>query len=382
MQGGEECTKMSISHFDIEQKIFYLKPPFETEELLAVQCNIRLQGTVKETIRTVDITLPSKNYEIYRFVNPYLNAENDLFKLNYSDKTIGMIIPSAAIEDNDENPEEEFNEYLQAYKFYCAKLILEGLLLPKNKVGKEEQLTNLLHNDSIYLIICKPLIRDENFKFENCLPSLGIRGYYLFPENVYPHVLFLTSHLNDHRELNSLISNRYLNLRTDASLHIYKANVDIESVQLLKLLYKKILVQNNNPLFRFLVLYQVIEFLLEKEIRCGINLLYNEKDQYSNYDFFREINNINDTRKIINKLFNEVNFEDKAEITHSLKDFIVQNEPAYKKAATGDCLYDIRNLLFHDYKKVMAADDDGLVVNLVIQCEILIHHLINNITLN
>ena len=379
MQTTTDVKKMIISRFDDDQKLFYLKPQDGDEELFTVPCNIKLQGTVNGSLRSVKTNLSSEIYSVYRFTNPYLNAENDLFKINYLGKSIGLIIPNSALEDDLENLDEDFDEYTQAYKFYCAKVIIENFDFNNFKENETLNLSNFINKDSIYFIICNRLIDEAGFNLEDCLPSLAIKGYYLFPENTIPNVLSFVSVQN--HDLDALIQAKFLTTRNDQSIHIQKSNLVIEQNQLLRLLYKKLLVENNNPLFRFLILYQVIEFLLEEKVREGINIIYEQKEDLNNYDFFQKMYEINNTRSIINSLFNKVVFEDKNEITNSLKDFILQTSPEYTKQSTGDCLYDIRNLLFHDFKRIIDIDN-GAVIGLIIQCEILIHHLINSIPIS
>lgn len=375
MQISLEVKKMIISSFDNDNSLFHLKSE-EDQNDFTVFCNIKLSATVNGTVRTVNTSFPSENYNVYRFTNPYLNAENDLFKINYDEKSIGFIIPNSALQDGVGKSEEDFDVFLQAYKFYCAKNIIENFDFDSLSENDTISFSDMIDSNSIYAIICNPIINEDGFNFENCLPSLAIKGYYFFPENTIPNVLYFANIQTD--DLESLIEVRYLKTRDYKSIHIQKSNLIIEQVPLLKLLYKKLLVENNNPLFRFLVLYQVIEFLLEEKVREGINLLCDKKQDLNNYDFFQKMNDLNNTRSIINSLFNNVKFEGKSEITNALRDFIIQTSPEYPKESTGDCLYDIRNLLFHDYKKIIEVDN-GLVIGLIMQCEILIHHLINSI---
>lgn len=362
------------SIYDEEQKLFSVYLEDRDETLYTIYYNIRLQGIINEESRSVDTNIPLDNYKIYRFANPYLNAENDVFKINYKNKSIGYIFPNAALEDN--FIAGDFDEFMQAYKFYCVKYIIENFDYSKNDHNETLLISDLVDTNSIYFIICLPLIKQESFNLEMCFPSIAIRGYYYFSENTVANVMQLSTNPTD--ELHDLIENKFLDSRKSKSIHILPTKIDIENIQLLKLLYKKLLVENNNALFRFLILYQVIEFLVEEKIRDGINKVSAEKDNLSNFDFFQRMYEVNNTRFIINSLFENVSPDDKNEITNALRSFILQTSPGYSKNSTGDCLYDIRNLLFHDYKRIIEIDH-GAVIGLIIQCEILIHHLINSL---
>lgn len=365
--------KKFTSTFDLEHKMFYIKSENDDNVLCSIPCKINLQGSVNGNSKSVKTDLELINYKIDRLVNPYLNAENDFFKIKYSDKSIGYIFPVSVLENSNE---DEFDEFLQAYKFYTIKFIIENFDFSTVSELQTLNFSDLYHDDSIYSIVCISLVKDTEFNLEMCLPSLALKGYYLFPLGTVPNVLSLAKECNN--DLKALIDSKFLQIRSNQSITIQKAKTKIGQISLLSLLYKKLLVENDNPLFRFLILYQVIELLLEKKIREGIDLICLEKDNLNNFDFFQRMHEINNTRSMINNLFDEVTFDDKNEITNALKGFICQSFPKYSKQATGDCLYDVRNLLFHDFKTIIDIDS-GAVLALVIQCEILIHQLNNTV---
>lgn len=383
MDALNPVKKMIVSRFDEEQKRFYLKlDEEEAADIMTVSCNIKLRPTAGGEGRAVNTGFSAADYTIYKFANPYLNAQNDLFKIVYLETTIGFIIPFAAIEQDNEIPDEDFNEFRQAYKYYCVKAIIESFDFANITNGANLSFSHLVHKDCIFAIFYNRLINETRFDFENCLPSFALRGYYYFPDNVKPNVVEFTSDKGDANELNELIQTRFLENRNNDSIHIKKSKENINDYSLLKHLYTKMLVEINNPLHRFLVLYQVIEMFVDKNIRKSIDSICREKDNISNYDFFQKLNEINNTRNKINILFNFINFEEKDEITNVLRTFIQGLNPLYSKQSTGDCFYDIRNLLFHDFKRVMEKTQNSEIIGIVIQCEILIHNLTASIELN
>ena len=239
MQTITGVKKMIISHFDDDGKLFYLKSEGESEDVFTVAYNIKLQATVNGVLRSVNTELPSETYSIQRFTNPYLKAENDLFKIRYADRSVGFIIPNSALEDNIEKSDEDFDEYLQAYKFYCAKSIIEQFDFNNSSEKETLIFSDLIDINSIYAIVCNPIINEDGFNLENCLPSLAIRGYYFFPENTIPNVLSFVDIQSD--DLNALIEAKYLKIRDEKSIRIQKSLLEIDQVQLLKLLYKNTL---------------------------------------------------------------------------------------------------------------------------------------------
>ncbi|TAK58382.1 MAG: hypothetical protein EPO24_08475 [Bacteroidetes bacterium] len=367
---------MVVSRFDETQNIFYLKSQDDDSVQYAVFCKLKLKGTVAGQQCTVDISKPSADYELHRFINPYLNAQDDLFKINYNDKNIGYIIPFTALEDNDNNFDEDFDEYKQAYKYYCVKSFLECYDFPNHLQTSEMQLNDIVETNSIYVILYKPLIDEEDFKIDNCLPSFALNGYYLFPENTKPSVLSLVHDRPTDSEFNALINTRYRTNRSGTSIRIKTYKNILQLNPLIELFYKKLLIESNEPLHRFIVLYQIIELLIDKRFRKEIEDIFREKDTLSNHKLAKKINKITNNKNIINKIFENVVFPEKEEITNVMRDFIVEFDSEFNSQSPGECLYELRNLIFHDYKSLLEKNKHGEIASLVIQCEILIHHLI------
>lgn len=376
MEANKETRKLKVSRFDGEQNNFYLKPQTEAAEDQVVSCKLKLQGIVDGEVKSVNTAVPLDNYKLYRFVNPYLNAQNDMFKISFDDITIGYIIPFAAIESADQNEGEEFDEIEQAYKFYCVKLMLEQFDFPILPLNEPVQLSKLVNPNSIFIIIYKPQVDDENFLLENCFPSLALRGYYHFPENSKPTVLYLSDDIAKDGHLQKLIEARFLFIREQSSISIRSSKSVLHENSILKLLYSRLLVESGNAVHRFLLLYQVIELLVDQQIRNDLEEVLVQKDALSNFKFIQKINELNNTRRAINKIFEIVAFDEKEEITNALRDFVLEFDSFNTSQATGECLYDIRNLLFHDFKTVIDKNRDGAVTSLTIQCEILIHQLL------
>lgn len=376
MEAIKETRKLVVSRFEADQNVFYLKPQNESLEEQAVSCKLKLQGVTNGESRTVNTGYPLTNYQVFRFINPYLNAQNDLFRVKYGEKSIGYIIPFAAIEEGDETPDVEFDEPQQAYKYYCVKSILEEFDFPVEPTAEPIPFSDLVDKNSIFVILFKPQIDDVNFKVEDCLPSFAVKGYYFFPKGVSPNVLSIAIDKAGDVEFSNLIDARFYCYRGNHAIKIDHSRDIIDNNPMMQLLYKKLLAESNNSLHRFLILYQVIEFLVDKRIRKDIEAVLAEKDTLTNYRFVQRINELNNTRSTINKLFERVHFDEKAEITNSLRDFILEFDADSKSQTAGDCLYDIRNLLFHDFKSVLEKNKDGAVTSLVIQCEILIHQLL------
>ena len=378
MMAGESPLKLEVDTYDSEQKVFYLKNQNSEVSEYVVNCDLQITGVVDGISRSVNKDQPPTAYSFFRFVNPYLNAQNDVFRLRLKDSSIGYVFPFSALEDI--GGEKEFDEFKQAYRYYCVKHIIEQFDFNKS-IDHAVKFSELVQNkEAIYFIVCQPLLKGKQFNIFSFLPCLALKGYYYFPNNTQPNVL--TTSIDGSKDVNfeKMIGDRFiLKNRGKESLNIFDSKIKIDEEPILRLLYGRLLIESNNPLHRFLVLYQVVEFLVDKRIRMGINEICDLKDSFSNYDFFQQIYDLNNARTEINKLFNGLSFDEKEEITGILKSFITESNPTYNKHSAGDCFYDIRNLLFHDFRSVLKVNNDGLIPSLVVQCELFIHNLIISI---
>lgn len=373
------ASKCKISNFEREQKILYLETQNEDKDTVAVSFKTKLEGTVNGEFKSVNVDLPSNNYEVCRLVNPFLNAQNDVFKVKTKEKTekvIGYIFPAAALLDDAEDTEEDFDEYKQAFKFYCIKLLIEQFTLNLNISSSQPiELSRMLPENATFIIIFKPQLADRTTSIEDFLPSLALYGYYHFPDNYKPEVMDLLS--DEDEEAKRVIEVRFHQYRNQENISIKNSQAIFKKSELIASLYKKLLVRANNPLYRFLILYQVIEYLVEDNFSIELEKIISERlNINSKFKFVEQVNALTNTRTAINKLFEKVKFAEKTEITNILKSFISEFDNEYEKQTTGDCFYDIRNLLFHDYRSVLGKDKDGTLTSLIIQCELLIHHLV------
>lgn len=379
MSQSAEVSNYKFSNFDPEKKVFYLKDQSIEQSELAITSKINLTGIADGKLKTVKTNLDFLNYTCCCFINPYLNAQSDLFKINLKIdnliKTVGYIFPASSLEDDEENIDDSFDELKQAYKFYCLKHIVSSFNWDKSFEGREVNINEILPPESCYLIIFKPQLNDDNFKLLDLKPSLALYGYYHFATGAIPTINKFLDFGSKRAELNEVIKGRFLHLRDKDALLLKKSNNILDESPLLALLYTELLVEADNPLYRFLILYQVVESLVDNFFKDQLEVLIQTRSINSNYKFVQQIHDLNNTRSTINKLFS-ISFDEKDEINAILRDFILQFVPDYDKNSIGDCLYDIRNLLFHDYKSIITKNKDVLLTSLVIQCEFLIHKLV------
>ena len=371
-------NKYIIDRVDINNQTFYLKNQTDTDLGFEIPFKIRLNGIVNDLPIFVDTTHSSEDYLIYRFINPYLNAQSDIFKIKEEDDghAIGYIFSSYSLIDDDAEANEPFNEFKQAYKFYCIKNIISQHSWPDDLNIQTISFSEIIESDSSYLVIHKPSVGNK-FKFiEDYYPCLAIYGYFHYPLKANPQIVSFVKKDSDNSELENIIIARYHVHRKKQSIKLRSSHSLMAESHIAKLFYSQLLVEGDNPLYRFLVSYQIIEYLIDREFKKGIDDIIEIKSELTNFKFIQKINELYTPRTTIKKLFDKINFDDKNEIGNLLKSFLLEFIKDYDKIHIGDCFYDIRNLLFHDYKTVLEKNPDGSLTSLVIQCELLIHHLV------
>lgn len=371
-------TKYSLQSFDEEQSIFHLKSEEDSSLGFGVSINIKLKGKLEGIAKKVNTKSSTGDYIVCRFINPYLDAQGDIFilKQDEDEKSIGYIFPAAALIDDEENTETEFDEYRQAYKFYCIKNIVESKKWDEIANTQEISFSELIEANSAYLIIWKKLLKNPQTPIYSYFPSLAVYGYYHYPLNSKGQIRNLFNTESTNLELKNIISQRFHKYRINNNLRVKNSQIIIEESPLVKLLYNQLFSEGDNALYRFLILYQLIEFLVEREFKKGLEEIILKKNDFTNYKFIQKINELYTARTTIKKLFDKVNFNEKEEITSVFKAFLLSFINDYEKNHIGDCFYDIRNLLFHDYKTVLEKNPDGSLTSLIIQCELLVHYLI------
>ncbi len=359
--------KFRFSNFDEREKKIYLQDENDDDNIISITCKITLTG--------VRIDLPISNYQVKFLVNPYLNAQNDIFKVSetHIDKTIGYIIPLASLIEDE--PDEEVDKFRQAYKFYTLRYILNEVLIDSNLDPlKVYSLFDLFPSDTICLTIYTRAIEEiSNFSFENYLPSLAIHGYYNFTGKTAKIISYIEE---DRTAIYDIIDEKYLIYRGQESIRIKSSNLIIEQSPIIKILYQKILLEGNNPLYRFLTLYQVIEYLIEGLLTENMEVLIQDKANYNPYEFFDKLIELKKERNRINKLVNEVSFDGKENLAAIFRAYLISYNPKYKDSSLGDCFYDIRNLFVHNFKAIIQDKRDEELKGIVLHTELLIHQIV------
>lgn len=375
-------SQFTISPFNIDSNSFRLTKG--TETYLEIECNIQIKSEQDNNgeVNPIKTDIAFNDYILIRLVNPFLKAQSDCFKVKVNDTSsshvVGYIFSSAELssEDVDKN---NFDEYKQAFKFYAIAKILQDYNWSEYdfKSFDKKSSSFFVEDDCAYFIALKTRFNDVHVDLKDYLPNLAVYGYYNYPKHNKPNAYSIVNSENE-AYVNDIITKRYLKNRSETmQLNINSSKHFFESNSFIETLYKDFFIKSDNLLYRFLLLYQIVEHFVELETSKKINNIIKDWSQSDTVLFIKKLRDLSDTRSIINSLFNRSSIcDEKEEITEALKSFIRTEDSDYEKSSTGDCFYDVRNLLFHNYKNVISKNVDKEVDNLVIQCEFLIHNLI------
>lgn len=320
----------------------------------------------KKEIKELDFD----QYEVFILENNSLDAENDIFLVNEIDlnKDIGWVFPLSTLEsnDNDYSSKEFFNEF--RYLVY-QKLLSSSFFIKEEIKEKKESflLSDLFEDDFIILVVSLEALGAE-IDINDYLPSLANHGYFLKNE-----------HDLKYKCPNNIIVNWY---RGKKKIKIQKVTNPVYNSDYSKKLYTNYLKSLDHHLIRFHLIYQIIENHLTDLFNSGFEKILEDynNDLVTKNNFIESINKVRNERENIRKVLKEINpnsntFEKSMLIglKRDCREFLDQYGVEERKDV-GDLLYDIRNILVHNYREVK-DDQITLLKDIIFEFEIMINYL-------
>jgi len=292
-----------------------------------------------------------KNFQFFFLQNHHLNAENDVFQIYIKEDRIGWIFPIQTII----NLENDFsnNKFFNKYRYITYKNLLSKINPQKKlKLNNDNyySLIDLYEEDLIIFCVSNETLQKE-LNIDDFIPSLANYGYFLY-SNI---------------DTNSVISkNDLINQNKGIpKIKIQESKININEHNYLSNIYKLHLKNTSDKTLKFFLLYQVIEFLIEKKFEIIFEAFltqYNQKSINKN-DFKEKLNEHSRERKIIKKLLSEITLDDDLK-TNFIRDakLFLDNFTIYEKTELGDYIYDIRNLIIHRYRDVDVLDSEKTII--------------------
>lgn len=282
-----------------------------------------------------------KEFEVELLIHPFLNKESNVFILTASnnnvEETVGYIFPISLLDSDTFEPiRPADNNYI----YIAYHVLLERLPKIKRNAG---MLGDCFENNICVMVLNRRFI-GGHLNITTCIHSLRELGYSYFVEDNTLAVIEGYKY-DDYK----LLINKKIHLSFKVPALYAEPIID----DIMRNLPKA-----DNLVYRFILLYQVIEFLISKrmnyDIKKAIDIYQKSFNQHEN-DFLEDINSIRKERGIISEILNTCDiatlpcyksFSDACEHLFDL----CQYTPARNKKE--DLFYAFRNQMIHSYRNM------------------------------
>lgn len=326
-----------------EEELFVAEVTYNPEHTcFNVKCSSHVtQDDIEVLFDYVLIPHPVYSPEDYT-INIFYNnnyIENNIFQVYESgiDKRIGWIFPMQALISQEHDYSD--NIHFLKYAFVAIqKLLIDQSDCDIKKVpiihDRTISLFDFYPQDSFVLITCN--------KITNEIPDFSISNYYA---SMYSQGLHATSGEYLKRVTNS----------GEQKLYVSSISDHVKSEGFLTQLFKELLNSEKHHLVRFYLLYQAVELLIEKIFNKEIIGLIEEVSRQTNnlFKIKEKLGGLANEKERVGKLFNQYtsSLGSKESIMDYCNDLlnVVGRE---SKNSASDALYNVRNLLVHDYRSI------------------------------
>lgn len=269
-------------------------------------------------------------------INPYLTRElKDIRQLKNEDNTVGYIFPITLIDT-----EQDISNFrnLNRYLFVAYKILLDRIPEISNTLYFSE---NFEKNISVCIINNKSI--SINIDFIQIIHNLRYLGY----SNFFPK--------NNVIESDGYDKAVYQDRGKQINIDLKGFNYNLLNDETIKSLLE-VLQSISNSTHRFILLYQIIEYLMSIEYRKSID---EEISKYNNYqithnDFIDRIKNLEKESSRIRQIFtrckikenNQKLFKDKCTELYALINYAERSTNLY------ELFYHFRNQMTHSYREI------------------------------
>jgi hypothetical protein len=313
-----------------------------------------------EYIPKVEREFENKNFTTFLLSNAYLNAENDVFEIFEKELNtrIGWLFPIQVLESNENDFSD--NEYLNKYKFPATIQLLsitEQTKLPTLNTDRIYSITDFYHDNICIFVLCNDALPNEfEFKIQDYLPSLSNYGYYKWNSDL-PHLF---------EEKEPLV----LSYRGKKKLKFQRSNSKISDNEFLVSLYEDHLISIDHFLIKFIFLYQVVEYLMDENFNLEFTRLIKEyeNEEITKNDLKEQINEIAKERGNIGLMLQKTQIDNELEnnFKRDATDFLSSFKKNIKPDL-GNLIYDVRNLVTHNYREIIKSENNIRLLDLITQ---------------
>lgn len=292
--------------------------------------------------------LDSTDFDVQLLIHPFLNNESNIFALESNIKTqretVGYLFPAAVLDSNNfEAKRSSDNNYL----FVAYKVLLERL----HNINESVNSLGACFEENVCVCVLNLRTIGRHQGLWNCIHSLRKYGYSYFINN------------NNYKKIEGYTISGYKELMSGEKIHIdfniplmYSDPIIDEIIRTLP--------NADNLVYRFMLLYQIIEFLISKRISKSINdaiKTYQSSSSCSENDFLDTVNNVRKERAIINEIIDSCGiasldcnkrFNNHCKHLYDLAGIVPQ------KTDEKNLFYSFRNQMFHSFRHLSSFKEE------------------------
>lgn len=335
----------------------------------------------------IEDSIPNENTsKVYVLKNYFYNI-NDVLEfrierelaLNHSGRPsenglIGIIFSLKALLDEDNNNDifsrDNASNFSEIYAFTAFDIVLsnsEKISLPPKTMGADASFADLYDEDVLFLVVNERLLENsEAFNIADYLCNLYQYGFYIANQHNL-QINYNDVKLEETDEYR-LIEHNYQRLdRRVINAKSSKTKNITPNSYFHTLIYKHIL-ENNDTLTRFIILYQVVELLKDEVLKLETQKLLGNIDNLTGHSLRAKTNELSDA-KLITKLFSsdysETNSDVKKMLNKKIKTLFNDNDEAIVEAQIDGLKNNFRNWLQENPQ----TGDEELFVTAIVNFE-------------
>ena len=286
--------------------------------------------------------------------SPYYNAAIDRFgiflKREDGSHSFGFLFPVSLFDKANEQEYESLKEWQMDMMFIGYKKLLD-FCHENNRLYQEgkvvETLDEIRIGDDVFILVYDRNVEEDETMF---VPALYEKGFYVAP-NPYDTTSMYTS---------SYMERLIAGEGRHKDLTLIEATESFVNFEFVKDLYVNLLPYIKNSAFRYILLYQVIEYLIDlKKNETWFNSMNTFSTKHSN-ELIHKLMETGKEESLINMVF--VGWKRGDVIYQEFIDYAKQLYDGVKKEWTADAdfpayMYGVRNILVHNLKEAIEYGD-------------------------
>lgn len=289
----------------------------------------------------------ARDYQLFFFVStvPGEGQIYDIFDIA-ADERVGLLTPIRALDSREHaRSDDEYFQAVAASIFWQLVEDAAGYSQLTESIDAYDYKISDFYEDGVSILVVNPRAQ-PNFNIDSYLPGLFSYGYSVYSPGRSASCSFA-----------------FKDLPKGKNLKIHPVWKEYVGEPYFKNLYTEMLPYEANPIATFLLQYQVFEVLMQAVFSERLQQL---KEAINNFS-----GTASDLRELVTPIqelsaerdrirasisISSISADLLADICSACKTLLAGANKAYKSEQCGDLLYDVRNLIFHNFRAIPAAD--------------------------